>query len=95
MTARTVPSHIEIEAPDGASALALELRLAHLSPTTLQKYGRWSIEIEGGDDLDEIEDGVARWLRDIDEPSTTMLLDGQPVTIDAHPRHMFEHPIRG
>jgi len=88
---KTAPSRVEIEARDGPSAFALERRLAYLSPTTVERNGRWLVEVDGGEALDEIEGAVARWLRDIDEPSTSIRLDGRRLTIDSHARHLVDH----
>lgn len=78
--------HLQIEAPDGAAALELERRLAHLNPTTLGRHGRWMVEVDTGDALSEIQGVVGGWLRELGEPSTTIHVDGHPVRVDAEAR---------
>jgi hypothetical protein len=81
----TMTLHLEIDAPDGPSALQLEQRLAHLNPTTVARDGYWRVEIDGTvDAVDEIEGAVGGWLRDIGEPVTIVRLDGRPTVVRAH-----------
>jgi len=75
----TMTLHLEIDAPDGPSALQLEQRLAHLNPTSVARDGYWRVEIHGTvDAVDEIEGVVGGWLRDICAPVTIVRLDGRP-----------------
>ena len=66
---------IVIAAPDGASALALECRLAHLCPVTISRDNAWVVEIDGVDSPDEVENAVQSWLCEIGTDSTLMRVD--------------------
>jgi hypothetical protein len=68
---------IRIEAPDGKTAVALQRRLGYLRPLAIGTRAGWAVELEGaGDRLDEIENAVRHWLREIDGASTLMSVDG-------------------
>ncbi|MFZ1879995.1 MAG: hypothetical protein WAU41_07510 [Gaiellaceae bacterium] len=76
--------HVEIEAPDGPAALELEYRLAHLSPTSVGRDGRWLVELDASTDaLGEIAGAVGVWLGGIGERSTTVNLDGRTLRMQA------------
>ena len=61
----TVRLHeIVVAAPDGASALALEYRLAHLCPVTISRDNAWVVEIDGVESPDEVGSAVRSWLCD-------------------------------
>jgi hypothetical protein len=78
------PRRIEIAAPDGPSAFALEQRLQHLKPVTVGVDWDWTVELEDDEDrLEEIEAAVRHWLRTEHLASTTMRVDAQRQTIDA------------
>ena len=62
MTLTTRLHDIVIEAPDGASALALEHRLANLRPVTISRDNAWVVEIDGVESPDEVESAVRSWL---------------------------------
>ena len=66
---------IVIAAPDGASALALECRLAHLCPVTISRDNAWVVEIDGVESPDEVESAVQSWLCEIGTDSTLMRVD--------------------
>jgi hypothetical protein len=72
---------VEIEAPDGAAALELERRLAHLTPTTVAHAGRWSVEVPAAESPDELEVVVREWLDEIGSATTTMRVNGRKVSI--------------
>ena len=56
---------IVVAAPDGASALALEYRLAHLCPVTISRDNAWVVEIDGVESPDEVaERGSVVAVRD-------------------------------
>jgi hypothetical protein len=68
---------IRIEAPDADSALGLERRLAHLTPTSVGHDGRWLVELDDdGDRLDEIVAAVRHWLGDSGLAKTAVHVDG-------------------
>jgi hypothetical protein len=75
----TSDGKIEILAPDAASALALEERLAHLAPTTVadRRTNTSAVHVEGGADvLDEVLVAVKHWLRDLGLGSTGVVVGG-------------------
>lgn len=75
----TTDGKIEVLAPDAASALALEERLAHLAPTTVsdRRTHTSAVHLEGGDDvLDEVLVAMRHWLRDLGLRSTEVLVAG-------------------
>lgn len=77
-------TRIRIEAPDAASALALERRLAHLHPSAVCRGADWSVELQDFDDrLDEIAIATEHWLRELGAGATTMYVDGAVRTIAA------------
>lgn len=87
---------VEIEAPDGAAALALEQRLAHLAPTTVARGRRWVVEVPGATSAEELGVVVREWLDEIGEPATTMLVDGRLFRVAGHEaerraRHRASH----
>jgi hypothetical protein len=78
------PRRIEIAAPDGPSAFALEERLRHLKPVTVGVDWDWTVELEDDEDrLDEIEAAVRHWLRTEHIDSTSMRVDELRRTISA------------
>jgi hypothetical protein len=66
---------IVVEAPDGASALALEHRLARLCPVTIARDNAWVVEIDGVESPAEVESAVCSWLTEIGSDSTLMRVD--------------------
>ena len=71
------PTWIEIAAPDGARALALEQRLAHMRAAAIARGRSWSVEVEDDDDrLDEVVASVRHWLREQRLQTTTITVDG-------------------
>lgn len=86
-------SRVAIHAPDGAAALALEHRLAHLHASASDKDGQWLVRIEAVEDLSELEASIRVWLREIGAPLAYVDIDGREVRIGAS---MFEgRRIRG
>lgn len=83
---RSTSFQLQIDAPDGAAALELERRLAHLNPTTLCRHDRWMVEVDTADALSEIQGVVAGWLRELGEAETTVRVDGHPVHVEAEAR---------
>ena len=85
---------VAIEAPDGAAALELERRLAHLDPTTVAHHDAWVVDIPATSDPGEVEAVVAHWLADIGEPTTLVRVDGEPHPVRApapRKRHRATH----
>jgi|tagenome__1003787_1003787.scaffolds.fasta_scaffold20841830_3 hypothetical protein len=80
-----VPSFHEIvvEAPDGAAALALEQRLAHLRPVTISRDNAWMIDFDSVESPAEVEGAVRSWLSEIGSESTLMRVDNRLVRIAA------------
>jgi hypothetical protein len=77
---------INIAAPDGITAFALERRLRHLKPTTVASKGIWVVELEDDEDrLDEIEAAIRHWLRECGLASTSMTVDGAVRTVPQLP----------
>jgi hypothetical protein len=74
---------IVIEAPDGASALALEHRLANLRPVTISRDNSWVVEIDGVESPAEVEEGVGSWLSEVGSDSTVMRVDHRFVRVEA------------
>lgn len=77
---------IEIEAPDGAAALELERRLAHLAPTAKSWHDRWLVDLT---DVESVEGVVAEartWLRQMGIASTMVGVDGRRTTLVPRPR---------
>ncbi len=83
MLATTTYVDVEIDAPDGAAALDLEHRLAHLAPTAISRGTRWHVEVRDVVSPDELEVVVRDWLCDLGDPSTTMRVDGEEHVIPA------------
>jgi hypothetical protein len=77
-------NNIEIDAIDGAAAIDLELRLTHLTPTTIGQGDDWIVEIPGPANLEEIEAVVREWLDDLGQASTTMRAAGRVLRIEGH-----------
>lgn len=84
MPGTTPAFDIEIDAVDGASAIDLECRLSHLTPTTIGRGDDWIVEIPGPANTEEIGAVVRTWLDDLGQPSTTMRFDGHVLRIEAH-----------
>jgi hypothetical protein len=87
---------VEIEAPDGAAALELERRLAHLTPTTVARSGRWSVEVPAAPNAEELEVVVREWLDEIGSSRTTIRVDGRKLSIsgryaERRARHRATH----
>jgi hypothetical protein len=97
MLATTSVYDIEIDATDGAAAIDLEVRLAHLTPTTIGRGNDWIVEIPGPANLEEIEAVVRNWLDDLGQTATTIRAQGRILRLEGHrapkhppaPRHEF------
>lgn len=77
-------ARIHIDAPDAASALVLERRLAHLHPVAVGRGSAWCVELQDADDrIEEIAATVEHWLRAGGMGSTQMRVDGAVRTITA------------
>lgn len=85
MPATTSPYDIEIDASDGAAAIDLEVRLAHLTPATIGRGNDWIVEIPGPANLEEIEAVVRDWLDDRGQAATTIRASGRILRIERHP----------
>jgi hypothetical protein len=90
MPTTTSAFDIEIEATDGAAAIDLEIRLSHLTPTTVGRGNDWIVEIPGPANLEEVEAVVRGWLRDLGQSSTTMRAAGRVLRIE-RPRSRKPH----
>jgi hypothetical protein len=77
---------IEIDAPDGAAALALEQRMAHLAPTMFAHGNHWTVEVPAAESAEELEAAVRGWLAQIGQAETTMRIAGREVRVAGHPR---------
>ncbi|HEY8645627.1 MAG TPA: hypothetical protein VIL77_07105 [Gaiellaceae bacterium] len=84
MPATTSAYDIEIDATDGAAAIDLEIRLAHLTPTTIGRGNDWIVEIPGPANVEAIEAVVREWLDDLGQPATTIRADGRMLRIEGH-----------
>lgn len=91
----SAPLHsVTVEAPDGAAALALEYRLAHLCPVTIARDNSWIVEIDAVESPAEVEDAVRAWLSEIGTESTLMRLDHRLARVGANtkkPRRRATH----
>jgi|1186.fasta_scaffold740198_2 hypothetical protein len=93
MTATKPACEIEVDAPDGASAVELEQRLWYLSPTTVAHGSSWIVEIPGPTGVDEVEAVVRSWLGDVGASATTLRVHGQRREVESRrsamspPRH--------
>lgn len=86
-------SRASIHAPDGAAALALEHRLAHLHSVASHNGREWLVRVEGVEDLAELEASIRGWLREIGVPETFVDIDGRELRVGAS---MFEgRRVRG
>jgi hypothetical protein len=78
---------VRIEAPDAASAFALEKRLSHLRPTSIGRRDGWLVELEdNGDHLDEIIAAVRHWLAERSLRETTLVFEGTTQSIRCEPQ---------
>ena len=77
---------IEIHAPSGAAAVALERRLALLEPTAVCRNGRGVVDLAGVHSVEAVEEDVKAWLVEVDAAATTMVVDGGPVTVEGERR---------
>ncbi len=82
MPATTSAYDIEIVATDGAAAIDLEVRLAHLTPTTIGHGNDWIVEIPGPANLEAIEPVVREWLTDLGQSATTIRAAGRVLRIE-------------
>jgi len=81
------PQWIRVEAPDAASAFALEQRLAHLHPSAVGRGTSWCVEFEDFDDRrEEIEAGIRHWLQEIGLRSTVVTTNGKAAAVAVKPR---------
>jgi len=91
----TAPLHdVVVHAPDGASALALEYRLAHLRPVTISRDNAWVVGIDGVVEPAEVQSAVRAWLSEIGSESTLMRVDERLVRVEASevaPRRRATH----
>jgi hypothetical protein len=88
MKAHADIARIRIEAPNGDTALILERRLSHLSPTTVSSGALWQVELDDdGDRLDEILAAVKHWLAECEIEATA-------VHVGTKTRHVAAHPAR-
>jgi hypothetical protein len=87
MAAVPVAYRIAVEAPDGAAALELERRLAHLSPSTVSRRGAWVVDIPAAPGFEEVEAVVRRWLLDMGIASSVVHVDGAARVIAPRPSH--------
>lgn len=73
---------VDVIAPTGPAAFALERRLGHLSAVAIKDRHGWRVElVDVGDRLEEIEAAVRHWLGEIGTTSTAALIDGKQRTI--------------
>jgi hypothetical protein len=87
VTELQTPVWIRVEAPDAASAFALEQRLAHLHPSAVGRGRRWCVEFEDFDERrEEIEAGIRYWLQEIGVRSTVLYMNKEMKTVTAEPR---------
>jgi hypothetical protein len=75
--ALVTPHKVEVDAPDGPAALALERRLFDLSPTARMYEDRWVVDVPVVRDLSGLEKEVRAWLRQIGAEETTIWIDGR------------------
>lgn len=83
MPGSTSAFDIEIDAPDGEAAVALERRLAHLMPTSVGRGTDWIVEIPGPASPAEIEAVVRDWLADRGLASTSLRIEGRVLHVTA------------
>jgi len=76
---------VEIEAPDGAAAVALERRLTEAARPAMCREGRWVVDIPAARDLVRLEGEVRTWLRDIGAAETSLSVDGSRTRLRAVP----------
>ena len=79
--ALVTPHKVAIDAPDGAAALALERRLADLSPTARMRDDRWVVDVPVVRDVPLLEYEVCEWLRQIGFDQTTLRIDDHRVKV--------------
>ena len=84
MSAATPLFDVEVDAPDGAAAIDLELRLSRFTAATIGCGNDWIVEIPGPVTFDEVEPVVRDWLDDIGHPATTIRAAGRILRIEAH-----------
>lgn len=83
MTTQAIERRIHIAAPDAQSAFALERRLAYLHAGAVCVHGEWAVELHDfADQLEEIEAAVRHWLRDRDEHSALIEVNGEAVEVE-------------
>lgn len=72
------PTHrfVVVAAPNGLAALALQRRLAHLTPVAVTRGGQWVLEIPDVEP-DEIEAGIRLWLVEMELSRTLVQADGR------------------
>jgi len=76
------PITVDVHAPTGPAAFALEKRLAHLSAVAIQDRYGWRVElVDVGDRVEEIEAAVRHWLGEIGSTWTMALINGKPSPI--------------
>lgn len=91
MTATKADSRVCIDAPDGPAALALEKRIAHLTPTAIAHGDQWVVVIESVEDVSELEASVRSWLRELGAGETHMRVDGRDVRVRAPALERRQH----
>jgi hypothetical protein len=83
--AATTCDSVEIDAPDGASALDLEHRLRYIAQSEAVRGPGWFVDVSGPVDINVVEVVVRAWLRDIGEASTIVRIDGSEHTLMQEP----------
>jgi hypothetical protein len=87
---------VDVHAPTGPAAFALEKRLGHLSAVAIEDRHGWRVElVDVGDRLEEVEAAVRHWLGEVGSASTTALIDGKPRTIAIGPPAPVEEASLG
>jgi hypothetical protein len=82
---------VEVEAPDGGAAMALERRLIPLGATAIWRRGRWIVDLPVVRDVDELEAEVRRWLKEMGVEQTWLTVDGSRLKVGPHPPHRGRH----
>ena len=83
MSAATPLFDVEIDAPDGAAAIDLELRLLRFTAASVGCGNDWIVEVPGPVTFEEVEPIVRDWLDDVGHPATTIRAAGRILRIEA------------
>ena len=82
MTTVHAPTRIRVETPDARTAFVLERRLAPFHAFAVGRGPAWGVELDDYDDqFDEVAAAVCHWLRDTDQSSAVIRVDGVLTTI--------------